>query len=155
MLGWTDLIFSIISSQSCFIEIDLLQKMFLLLGTKKMLYFLNWWTIPLSDVFFQGCRKSDCTLQDSSQPRVERGSDDPVRLVCVGHPHHRHRQTTRKIASGTLCRIALMVIYLVLVPALLILGCYCYLSWLSEGCSCSSIGLILRSYKLQHYSATD
>ena len=39
VLGQTDfehLIFSIISSQSCFIEMDLLQKMFLLLGDKNI-----------------------------------------------------------------------------------------------------------------------
>ena len=51
VLGQTDFehaIFSIISSQSCFIEMDLLQKMFILLGHEKNVIHSNWWTIPLS-----------------------------------------------------------------------------------------------------------
>ena len=50
VLGRTDFVhpfLSIISSQSGFIEMDLLQKMFFLWGTKKMVYIQNWWTIPL------------------------------------------------------------------------------------------------------------
>ena len=54
VLGRTDFVhpfFSIILSQSAFIEMDLLQKnVFFWWGTKKMLYIQNWWAIPLSRV---------------------------------------------------------------------------------------------------------
>ena len=56
VLGRTDFVhplFSIISSQSGFIEMDLSQKMFLMVGHEKMLYIQNWWTIPLSTKLFE------------------------------------------------------------------------------------------------------
>ena len=53
VLDWTDFVhpfFSIISSQSGFIEMNLYKKYFFRWGRRKMLYIQNWWTIPLNSL---------------------------------------------------------------------------------------------------------
>ena len=68
VLGRTDFvhpIFSIISSQSGFIEMNLLWKMFLSVGHEKMLYIQNWWTIPLRvyETFFSITSSQTCFIE--------------------------------------------------------------------------------------------
>ena len=49
---------------------------------------------------FSGCCESDHPLEDSLQPREQRGPDDAVRPVGAGHPHHGHGQDPGQAEHG-------------------------------------------------------